>query len=135
MSKQEKYDTLLKTARHLNIAIGEFSKICGSSYVGSLREFKHMVKAKLLLDGINEKLLAGVTVETNKAARKDPKLVKAAIDKLLLASLGKPSYVELWWVSPNKSFDNRKPVDVFNKNPDAVVNYVMQHCSPGYSYS
>ncbi len=129
-SKQEKYEALVKTAKHLNIALGELSKICGSSYVGSLREFKDMVKAKLLLDHILEKMHKGVSMETK---REDPKLVRAAIDKMLLKALGKQTYVDLWWSTANRSFDNKTPNDVFHKNRDAVMNYVIQHLGHDYS--
>lgn len=128
-NKQEKYEALIKTAKHMNIAIGEFSKICGSSYVGSLREFKDMVKAKLLLEHIMEKMYKGITVETK---RTDPKLVRDALNKMLLKGLGKQSYVDLWWSTSNKAFDNKTPNEVFSKNPDAVANYVMRHLGGDY---
>ena len=113
----------------MNIAIGEFSKICGSSYVGSLREFKDMVKAKLLLEHIMEKMHKGITVETRKT---DPKQVKETLNKMLLKGLGKQSYVDLWWSTANKAFDDKTPNDVFSKNPDAVANYVMRHLGGDY---
>lgn len=130
-SKQDKFDALLKTSQHLNITIGEFSKICGSSYIGSLREFKDLVKVKLLLDSIQHKMLKGITMETRQI--KDKALIKESLNKILLANLGRPTLVESWWESKNLAFNLETPASVFKKNPDAVVRYLMQHANGDYS--
>ena len=45
-------------------------------------------------------------------------------NSMLIAMLGSDALVEKWWVSPNKAFDNKCPVDV---DQQIVVEYLMWH--------
>jgi len=45
-------------------------------------------------------------------------------NSMLIAMLGSDALVEKWWVSPNKAFDNKCPVDV---DQEKVVSYLMFH--------
>lgn len=56
--------------------------------------------------------------------------LKSKCNTYLVAMIGE-SLVEKWWQSPNKAFDLQKPVDVFEKNPDTVAQYILG-CSDGY---
>lgn len=51
---------------------------------------------------------------------------------LLTALLGSQELVERWWVGPNKAFDMRHPIDVFEEDPHRVYNYLMDHCRGDY---
>ena len=43
----------------------------------------------------------------------------------LISMLGSNDLVDKWWISPNKAFDNKCPVDVDNQD---VIKYLMSHC-------
>ena len=43
---------------------------------------------------------------------------------MLMAMLGSDKLVNQWWNSPNKAFDNKRPVDV---DQDEVRKYLMFH--------
>ena len=45
-------------------------------------------------------------------------------NSMLLGMLGSDQLVEQWWLSPNKAFDNKRPVDV---DQDEVRKYLMFH--------
>lgn len=45
-------------------------------------------------------------------------------NSMLMGMLGSDALVEKWWVSPNKAFDNKCPVDVDKQD---VVEYLMWH--------
>jgi hypothetical protein len=45
-------------------------------------------------------------------------------NSMLMAMLGSDELVSRWWVSPNKAFDNKCPVDV---DQQIVVEYLMWH--------
>ena len=44
---------------------------------------------------------------------------------MLISMLGSNDLVDKWWISPNKAFDNKCPVDVDNQD---VMKYLMSHC-------
>ena len=44
---------------------------------------------------------------------------------MLISMLGSNDLVDKWWISPNKAFDNKCPVDVDNQD---VIKYLMSHC-------
>lgn len=62
----DRLDRLNKVIKHLNIALGEFSHIAGSTYVGSLREYHKLVRTKLSLEDIVKKLTRGYNWESNR---------------------------------------------------------------------
>ena len=47
------------------------------------------------------------------------------LNKILFAMLGSEELVTKWWSSPNKAFDLKTPTEVFAKNKDAVVTYIL----------
>ena len=49
-------------------------------------------------------------------------------NSMLMAMLGSDALVDKWWVSPNKAFDNKCPVDV---DQQKVVDYLMWHSFGG----
>lgn len=49
---KSKAQILSNVNEHLSIALAEFNKIAGGSYVGSLREFKDLVSVKIKLERI-----------------------------------------------------------------------------------
>lgn len=59
---QHQLDTLNKANEHIIIALAELSKVAGSSnsYIGSLREFRSLVKVKLQLESILNKMKRGI---------------------------------------------------------------------------
>ena len=58
--------------------------------------------------------------------------LRAKLDQVLKAMLGPDELVQRWWTVPNRAFNDRTPLDVFDSNPDAVVSYVLGHASGDY---
>jgi len=46
------------------------------------------------------------------------------LNQLLLAMLGKPELVDIWWTTPNKAFGNMKPIYIDLKQ---VREYLEGH--------
>ena len=44
---------------------------------------------------------------------------------MLISMLGSNDLVDKWWISPNKAFDNKCPVDVDDQD---VIKYLTSHC-------
>lgn len=53
---------------------------------------------------------------------------------LLLQSLVGEDNVTLWWNSPNKAFSGAAPAEIWKKNPDLVIDYLMGHSFGGEYY-
>lgn len=51
-------------------------------------------------------------------------ITKQRLDMLVEALVGK-EYVDVWWYSPNKAFDNQKPADV---DLNLIRDYLVWHC-------
>lgn len=51
--------------------------------------------------------------------------IKKRCDALLIALTGSHELVKSWWDSPNKAFNNQKPIDVFDTEYNSVYNYLM----------
>ena len=51
-------------------------------------------------------------------------LMKEKYDKLLMALLGKEALVEKWWVSKNKAFDMKTPLEMYAEDPNRVDKYL-----------
>ena len=52
--------------------------------------------------------------------------VKARINRLLEPLLGSDELVELWWVSPNRAFEQSTPQNIFDNDTKKVLQYVLQ---------
>jgi hypothetical protein len=50
----------------------------------------------------------------------------AECDRLIEGLVGKEN-MNKWWTSPNKSFDNRTPAEMFSEDPRSVYEYLMWH--------
>jgi len=50
--------------------------------------------------------------------------MKAKYDKMLMALLGKESLVEKWWVSKNKAFDMKTPLEMYAEDLNRVDQYI-----------
>ena len=57
------------------------------------------------------------------------------LNEYLFALLGDWSVVEKWWHLPNKAFDGKTPVQVWNESDgqQKVTDYVMWFCTGDYS--
>lgn len=56
---------------------------------------------------------------------------KETCDRLLASMLGSWELVEKWWVSPNKAFDGKHPINVFEQDRKRVINYLFHHAYAG----
>ena len=55
------------------------------------------------------------------------------IDEQLLQLLGSQDLVAQWWSSPNKYFGGDTPQQVWDTNPQRVIEYISKFCSGDYS--
>lgn len=51
------------------------------------------------------------------------------LNKALLALLGTEELVNNWWNSPNANWSFQNPIDVYQKDPKSVCDYIMQYVS------
>jgi hypothetical protein len=58
--------------------------------------------------------------------------MKSKYDKLLMALLGKESLVERWWVSKNKAFDMKTPLEMYAEDANRVDQYLKAQLSDSY---
>ena len=59
---------------------------------------------------------------------------KETCDRLLASMLGSWDLVEKWWNSPNRAFDGKHPINVFEMNEEGkkdVINYIFHHAFCG----
>ena len=45
----------------------------------------------------------------------------------LFAMLGNDDLVNRWWESPNLAFENKTPNEVYEKNEQQVIDYVLSY--------
>lgn len=55
--------------------------------------------------------------------------MKSKYDRLLMALLGKEALVERWWVSKNKAFDMKTPLEMYAENANRVDQYLKDQFS------
>jgi hypothetical protein len=55
--------------------------------------------------------------------------MKEKYNKLLMPLLGKESLVERWWVSKNKAFDMKTPLEMFAEDANRVDQYIKDQFS------
>jgi hypothetical protein len=54
------------------------------------------------------------------------RVLKARSEALVIALVGK-ALAQAWWTGANKAFEGQTPQEQFDKNPERVYNYLMQH--------
>lgn len=60
-------------------------------------------------------------------------LSKEQLDQHLFALVGSDQLVQQWWMTPNRNWQGREPQEIWARNPDEVVTYVMKFCYGDYS--
>lgn len=60
-------------------------------------------------------------------------LSKEQLDQHLFALVGSDQLVLQWWTTPNRQWQGREPQEIWARNPDEVVTYVMKFCYGDYS--
>lgn len=58
--------------------------------------------------------------------------MKEYMDALLLNALGNSELVQNWWSSPNWTFDMHTPAEMWQKEQDKVIDYLLQMLCGGY---
>lgn len=54
-------------------------------------------------------------------------------NRILLALLGSKELIHKWWASPNRSFDNVTPIEMWDRDKDRVKNYLLGQLNGDYS--
>ena len=60
-------------------------------------------------------------------------MTRQELDQHLYALVGSESLVKQWWMTPNRAWLGREPQEIWDKNPDEVISYVMRFCYGDYS--
>lgn len=55
--------------------------------------------------------------------------MKQKYNKLLMPLLGKEALVERWWVSKNKAFDMKTPLEMYAEDASRVDKYIKDQFS------
>lgn len=50
--------------------------------------------------------------------------MKSKYDRLLIALLGKEELIERWWISKNRAFDMKTPLEMYAENANRVDQYI-----------
>lgn len=58
--------------------------------------------------------------------------MKSKYDGLLMALLGKEALVERWWVSKNKAFDMKTPLEMYAEDANRVDQYLKNQLNGSY---
>jgi hypothetical protein len=58
--------------------------------------------------------------------------MKSKYDRLLMALLGKEALVERWWISKNKAFDMKSPLEMYAEDVNRVDRYLKGQLNDGY---
>lgn len=53
---------------------------------------------------------------------------KQQVDDHLLSLLGSTELVRGWWINPNRYWSGKKPEDIWEKDPQSVIDYVYRYC-------
>lgn len=54
-------------------------------------------------------------------------------NRILLALFGSKELIHKWWASPNKSFGNVTPIEMWDRDKDRVKNYLLGQLNGDYS--
>jgi hypothetical protein len=54
-------------------------------------------------------------------------------NQILMALLGKREFIKDWWHSPNRSFDDTPPYQMWKTDKDRVKNYLLGQLNGDYS--
>jgi hypothetical protein len=54
-------------------------------------------------------------------------------NRILLAVLGSKELIHKWWASPNRSFGNVTPIEMWDRDQDRVKKYLLAQLSGEYS--
>ena len=57
-------------------------------------------------------------------------IAKQRSNALVIALVGKAAS-DFWWNSPNRAFDMRTPIDMWDEDYKRVYNYLMHHAFVG----
>jgi hypothetical protein len=60
-------------------------------------------------------------------------MTREELDRHLFALVGSDSLVKQWWLTPNRNWRGREPQEIWDHNPDEVIDYVMRFCYGDYS--
>ena len=60
-------------------------------------------------------------------------MVTDKYNRILYALLGSNELVQKWWASPNRSFGNVTPIEMWDRDKDRVKNYLLGQLNGDYS--
>jgi len=60
-------------------------------------------------------------------------MTQEELNQHLFAIVGSHQLVRQWWMTPNRNWRGREPQEIWERNPDEVIDYVMRYCYGDYS--
>ena len=63
----------------------------------------------------------------------DTNMTQQELNRHLFALVGSDQLVRQWWMTPNRAWQGREPQEIWERNPDEVITYVMRFCYGDYS--
>lgn len=63
----------------------------------------------------------------------DQPITKSELNKHLFALVGSDQLVAQWWMTPNRAWQGREPEEIWARDPEEVIRYVMRFCYGDYS--
>ena len=60
-------------------------------------------------------------------------MTREELNRHLFALVGSDQLVQQWWSTPNRNWRGCEPQEVWARNPDEVIAYVMRFCYGDYS--
>jgi hypothetical protein len=55
-------------------------------------------------------------------------MTREELNQHLFALVGSESLVKQWWVTPNRNWKGQEPEEIWVRNPEEVISYVMRFC-------
>ncbi len=60
-------------------------------------------------------------------------MTRQELDQHLYALVGSESLVKQWRMTPNRAWLGREPEEIWARDPEEVISYVMRFCYGDYS--
>lgn len=54
-------------------------------------------------------------------------MTKTQLNRILKAMIGSDELVDQWWTSKNRAFLGQTPNEVFDTDPEQVINYILSY--------
>ena len=60
-------------------------------------------------------------------------MTREELNQHLYALVGSENLVKQWWATSNRAWQGREPEEIWARDPEEVISYVMRFCYGDYS--